>query len=88
MNANKKPRLLLLSDLWGKEQSEWIILYTEILEQHFELKYYDCCELGNVDKTIYSEENLHQQFVNGGIEIAVEKLSQEETAWTNGKLEY
>ena len=83
MNANKKPRLLLLSDLWGKEKSDWISFYTEILEQHFELKYYDCCELGNIDKSIYSEENLHQQFVNGGIEIAVEKLSQEETATIN-----
>lgn len=83
MNANKKPRLLLLSDLWGKEKSDWVCFYTDILKERFELKYYDFCELGNVDKTIYSEENLHQQFVNGGIEIAVEKLSQEETATIN-----
>lgn len=79
MNENKKSRLVLLSDLWGKEKSDWISFYTEILEEHFELHYYDCCALGNIDKFIYSEENLHQQFVNGGIEIAVEKLLQEET---------
>ncbi|MFD2909701.1 alpha/beta hydrolase [Flavobacterium ardleyense] len=79
MNENKKPKLLLLSDLWGKEKSDWVSFYTDILEQHFDIKYYDCCELGNIDKTNYSEEALHNQFINGGIEKAVEKLLQEET---------
>lgn len=73
-----KPRLLLLSDLWGKEKSEWIIYYTSILENYFELKYYDCCDLGTINKSSYSEESLHHQFINGGIEKAVANLLQEE----------
>lgn len=83
MNENKKPRLLLLSDLWGKEKSDWVCFYTDILKEHFELKYYDCCELGNVDKTIYSEQSLHHQFVNGGIDKAVSQLLHYETSTIN-----
>lgn len=73
-----KPRLLILSDLWGNEKSEWIIYYTSILENYFELKYYDSCDLGTIDKSAYSEEILHHQFLNGGIEKAVANLLQEE----------
>ena len=69
-----KPRLIILSDLWGKEKSEWVSAYIELLKDIFEIQYYDCCELGEIDKTHYTEENLHCQFVNGGIEKAVENL--------------
>ena len=78
MNANYKQRLLLISDLWGKEKSDWITYYTSILENYFELEYYDSCDLGTIDKSDYSEENLHHQFVNGGIKKAVEQLVKEE----------
>ena len=73
-----KPKLLLISDLWGTEKSDWITYYTSILENHFDLKYYDSCDLGTVDKSDYSEENLHHQFVNGGIEKAAEQLIKKE----------
>ena len=73
-----KPKLLLISDLWGVEKSDWITYYTSILENYFELEYYDSCDLGTIDKGDYSEENLHHQFVNGGIEKAVEQLIKKE----------
>jgi len=73
-----KPRLLILSDLWGKEKSDWVSTYVELLKNNFEIQYYDCCELGEIDKTNYNEENLHSQFVNGGIEKAVENLLKAE----------
>ena len=69
-----KKRLVIISDLWGKEKSEWIIHYTQILKNYFDIEYYDCSELGEVDKSDYSEEKLHQQFIDGGIERAVKKL--------------
>ena len=78
-----KPRLLILSDLWGIQKSEWIRYYYESLSSVFEIKYYDCCELGEVDKTDLSEENLHSQFVDRGIEIAVRKLLELETESVN-----
>nr|WP_315251808.1 alpha/beta hydrolase [uncultured Flavobacterium sp.] len=69
-----KPRLVILSDLWGKEKSEWVSDYVELLKDKFEIKYCDCCELGEIDKTSYTEESLYSQFINGGIKKAVENL--------------
>jgi hypothetical protein len=69
-----KPRLIILSDVWGKEKSDWISGYLELLNDNFEIQYYDCCELGEIDKTNYIEEGLHSQFVNGGIQKAVANL--------------
>ncbi|OOG71850.1 alpha/beta hydrolase [Flavobacterium sp. A45] len=73
-----KPRLIILSDLWGKEKSKWVSDYVELLKDKFEIQYYDCCELGEIDKTNYVEENLHNQFINGGIEKAVANLLKTE----------
>lgn len=73
-----KPRLIIISDLWGKEKSNWVSDYVELLKDKFEIQYYDCCDLGGIDKTDYTEENLHSQFVNGGIEMAVENLLKAE----------
>jgi hypothetical protein len=73
-----KPRLIILSDLWGKEKSDWVSVYVKLLKNKFEIQYYDCCELGEIDKTNYTEESLHSQFVNGGIEKAVENLLKAE----------
>ena len=69
-----KPRLIILSDLWGVEKSEWIKYYIENLNLKFEIQFYDCCDLGKVNKSDYVEEILHKQFVNNGIEIAMERL--------------
>lgn len=69
-----KKKLIILSDLWGREKSEWLIIYTQILRVNFDIVYYDCCELAKIDKSDYTEEKLHKQFVNGGIEKAVEAL--------------
>ncbi|MFK8104507.1 MAG: alpha/beta hydrolase [Saprospiraceae bacterium] len=73
-----KKRLVIISDLWGREKADWLAFYTQVLEAIFEVNYYDSCELGGVDKTDYTEENLHRQFVNGGIEKAVENLIEVE----------
>ncbi|WP_348824336.1 alpha/beta hydrolase [Flavobacterium aestuarii] len=73
-----KPRLIILSDLWGKEKSDWVSIYIELLEEKFEIQYYDCCELAEIDKTEYFEENLHSQFINGGIEKAIANLLKKE----------
>lgn len=69
-----KKRLVVLSDLWGREKSDWLAHYSRILKHTFDISYYDCCELGGVDKSDYSEDSLHHQFVTGGIEKAVNQL--------------
>lgn len=79
MNNKNKQRLIILSDLWGKEKSDWIMHYTSILKDYFNIEYYDSCDLGGVDKSIYTQKNLHQQFLAEGIEKAVENILKEET---------
>lgn len=72
-------KLILLSDLWGKEKPDWIFQYIVILEKYFDIKYYDCCALGGISKNELSEEHLHNQFVNGGIDTAVKQLHKIES---------
>ncbi|MBG6132629.1 hypothetical protein IWQ47_003854 [Aquimarina sp. EL_43] len=69
-----KPKLIILSDLWGKKKSDWVAYYIKELQDHFVLQYYDCCELGALDTSTYTEENLHKQFTNRGIDRAVQNL--------------
>ena len=73
-----KPVLILLSDLWGKEKSGWIENYSRILKDHLEVRYYDSCELGEVDKSVYKEGSPHKRFIDGGIDKAVENLIKRE----------
>ncbi|WP_321281146.1 hypothetical protein [Marinifilum fragile] len=72
-----KPVLIVLSDLWGREKSDWIQFYSKPLSSIYTVKFYDSCELGGVDKSAYQESKLHEQFVNGGISRAVENLKAE-----------
>jgi len=73
--------LIVLTDLWGQEKFDWFLKYQEKLNA--EVVVYDSCKIANVDKTIYKESNLHQQFVNGGIEKAVTKLLEQEQKEVN-----
>lgn len=71
-------KLIILSDLWGKKKSNWVNDYVTILENHFEVVFYDCCELAEIDLSEYSENKIHQQFINGGIETAVNAILNKE----------
>lgn len=69
-----KRRLIILSDLWGFEANDWIKYYLNILNAKYDIKCYDCCEIGNIDKRNYTEQNIHLQFINHGIDTATKKL--------------
>lgn len=71
-------RLIVLSDLWGKSKSDWFVQYETILKSEFEIVFYDCCKLGEIDLSEFSEDKIHQQFTNGGIERAVKTLLESE----------
>jgi hypothetical protein len=77
-NLKLKPKLIILSDLWGREKSCWVDYYIGNLCDKYTIKYYDCCELGEIDKTTYTEQGLHDQFITGGIERAVINLLAKE----------
>ena len=74
-----KPKLLILSDLFGGENPEWIKGYTNVLESKFVIQYYDVLELANIDASNLSEIEIHDQFLDGGIEKVVKKLLKLET---------
>ena len=69
-----KPRLIIISDLWGVQRSDWLGNYVERLKDKFEIQYYDSCELGGIDTSVYQQNDLHEQFVHGGIELATKRL--------------
>ena len=79
----QNERFILLSDLRGKDKAEWVTHYMEPLTTHFDIEFYDCCNLGNIDKTLSTEESLHQQFINGGIQLAARKLIEKEKGTIN-----
>ncbi len=81
-NTNKflelKQRIIILSDLWGLEDAEWMITYQNQLEPHFKLEFYDSRKLVDLDLSDNSKNGIHAQFVNGGIERAARKLCRKE----------
>ncbi len=74
-----KPRLLILSDLFGGKDSQWVKIYMNLLQSKFEIQYYDVVELANIDSDNFIESEIHNQFLNGGIDKAVQNLLQLET---------
>ncbi len=83
MKSNKKPKLVLLSDLWGNENGEWISYYTSILDYYFDLSFYNCAELAEINIINLQQEKIHQHFVNGGIDKAVKNLLESESEKIN-----
>ncbi len=67
-------RLIVLSDLWGIGRSQWWAYYEQPLRNHFEVEWYDCCQLGDINLSNCEQEKLHQQFLAGGLERAVSGL--------------
>ena len=72
-------RLVILSDMWGVKKGTWITSYLGYLQHYFDIIFYDCQQLANVEISVNSEENLHKEFVEGGIDTAVAHLLSKET---------
>jgi len=71
-------RLVVLSDMWGVKKGQWITSYLGYLQQYFDIVFYDCQQLANISLTVNSGENLHNEFVSGGIDTAVAHLVKKE----------
>jgi pimeloyl-ACP methyl ester carboxylesterase len=69
-----KGRLIIVSDLWGLNQADWLEHYQNELSSSFDIRVYDARLLAGIDLCIEREEEIHLQFVEGGIEKAIEKL--------------
>ena len=67
-------RMIIVSDMWGAKKGKYITSYVGYLQPYFDITFYDSQQLGNVDLSIASEENVHSAFLNGGIATAVSHL--------------
>ncbi len=76
--VSAKKRLIILSDLWGKKNTNWLSYYTNNLEANFEVVLYDTRKLGNVNNKTSSKKLIHQEFVQSGIDKAVDSLLKKE----------
>lgn len=83
MKSTTKPRLVILSDLWGTKNSQWLNNYTSILDQHFDTAFYNSTDLAEIEMLNLAQDQIHQRFIANGINKAVENLLKHETESIN-----
>lgn len=71
-------RLVIISDMWGAKKGLWVTSYLGYLQQYFDIVFYDIQQLANLDLKVNSEKNIHEAFINGGIDSAVAHLLKRE----------
>ncbi|MEH6682420.1 MAG: hypothetical protein V7724_17885 [Sediminicola sp.] len=71
-------RLVILSDIWGAKRGLWITSYLGYLQQYFDIVFYDCQQLANMDVPVETEENIKKAFIGGGCATAVAHLLNRE----------
>ena len=74
-----KAPLLILTDLWGIDNSIWINHYLRLLEDTFEIQVLDSPRLGGIDPAGFQETEIHQKMVHRGIDNAVNRLASSNT---------
>lgn len=68
-------KLLILSDLHGSRELDWLKAYTNPLSDKFDIHFYDSCVLGSIRSEVNDMRDIHHQFIKGGIDNAVAQLS-------------
>lgn len=71
-------RLVILSDMWGSKKGLWITSYLGYLQQYYNITFYDCQHLADMSLTVDSAENIHKEFIEGGVDTAVAHLLKKE----------
>ena len=71
-------RLVILSDMWGAKKGMWITSYLAYLQPYFDIVFYDCRQLANIDLPLNTRENIYRAFVEGGLDLAVQHLLKKE----------
>lgn len=73
MGRKVKNRLILISDINGLGNSPWIKDYESVLRNEFQVVKYCSLELANIPSNLTQDET-HNQLVNGGIDLAVKNI--------------
>lgn len=79
-----KPRIAVLSDLFGISNEPWMEAYRNALKTHFTVVEYDCRELAQIAHL--DPDEIHYAFTHGGIEQAVNnlRLAEQHDVWLLG----
>ncbi|MBT8264683.1 MAG: hypothetical protein KJN75_05060 [Muriicola sp.] len=72
-------RLVILSDMWGTKNGLWITSYLGYLQQHFDIVFYDIQQLSNIDSYTLASDNKFKEFIDKGLDTAVEHLLKKES---------
>ena len=67
-----KPKLAILSDIYGNSKEHWMKEYVRILSPFFEITQLDSRELADIH--LLPQSQVHGGFVQGGIERAAQNL--------------
>ncbi len=67
-----KPVLIILSDIFGETNEEWMKEYEVRLQQSFQVEVFDSRKLAGIQSTELS--HVHNAFLNGGMEQAVRAI--------------
>lgn len=73
-----KQEIIILSDLWGHRKSDWLSHFNEALSLNYNIKFYNSCELAGIDPHLSDQSQIHNEFLNGGIQKASETLIEKE----------
>ena len=68
-----KPRIAIISDLWGFNNDPYVNIYIEKLYNHFDVDLIDAQLLGDIRPSL-DEPEIHTQFVESGIQLAADRL--------------
>ena len=64
--------------MWGSKKGLWITSYLGYLQQYYNITFYDCQHLADMSLAVDSPENIHKEFIEGGVETAVAHLLKKE----------
>tara|TARA_R110002020_G_scaffold23587_3_gene78461 strand:+ start:33120 stop:33638 length:519 start_codon:yes stop_codon:yes gene_type:complete len=65
--------------MWGAKRGPWITSYLGYLQQYFDIVFYDCQQLANMDIPVETEENIREAFRKEGAATAVAHLLNRES---------
>lgn len=69
-----KEKLIILSDIFGTRNSQWIQQYYELLSLTFNVRIYDILELAGIENDNLTKDEIHKNMLSGGIDMAVQEL--------------
>lgn len=71
-----KPQLAILSDLFGDIEAEYLDNYVKELDSHFDVSLLSSKLIAQIPDTIVSQDAIHREFINGGIDQAVTHIAK------------